>query len=135
MLNSVRSQQTAGVEATRVLEIILHKSHGETIVRNLISLILNGSISERGRPTTDPVAIQARTIAESVFGELKVIYPGFEPIKGSCKIPLSIPQGQMAKEVHGALRLHFAKLPQTIVTKVTEVFRWNLQFHVPSGIF
>ncbi|KAK3817207.1 MAG: hypothetical protein J3Q66DRAFT_369071 [Benniella sp.] len=116
VLNSVRSQQTAGVEATRVLETILHKSHGETIVRNLIALILNGSIDKRGKTATNPVAIQARSIAESVFEELKNIFPGFEPIKGSCKIHLSTPQDRMAKEVHGTLRQHFATLPQTIVS-------------------
>ncbi|KAK3825472.1 MAG: hypothetical protein J3Q66DRAFT_396445 [Benniella sp.] len=63
VLNSVRSQSTAGVEADAVLEMILDKKHGTTIVRNLVALILNGSIDHRGKPTTDPIALQARAIA------------------------------------------------------------------------
>jgi hypothetical protein len=116
ILNEVRSVP----QRSEPLDVLLDKKHGYTIVRNLVALVLNGAIDNRGRPTRDPEAIRARSSAQSIYDDLCNELPELKPMKGSCKIPLSIPQMELAREIHCNLRIHYGRLPETIVTKVTK---------------
>ncbi|KAF9342201.1 hypothetical protein BGX34_008578, partial [Mortierella sp. NVP85] len=97
--------------------------HGETVIRNLIALVLNGKIDGRGRKPVHPEAIQARELAQSVYESMKKLYhdhilEDWKPTNSIAKLPLSIPQGELAHEMHTAIRTHFARLPGVVVAKM-----------------
>ncbi|KAF9921380.1 hypothetical protein BGZ65_010399, partial [Modicella reniformis] len=102
ILDTLRSPNEAGDS----LDVILDKTHGDTLVRNLITLILNCA-----------KAIQARALARSIYDDMCKELPDLKPFKGSQDIPLSIPQSELAREILSALRTHFGRLPETIVSK------------------
>lgn len=111
------------VDQQQPLDLLLDRQHGETIVRNVIALVLNGRIDGRGRKATHPEAVQAREVAQSVYDDMKRLYrdqtsEDWVPTNSSAKLHLSIPQGELAHEIHTAIRTHFARLPGVIVAKV-----------------
>lgn len=65
MINSVEDKAMDVDQKPDPLDLILDRTHGQTIVRNVIGLVLTGKIDTRGRTPKDPSAIEARRIAQS----------------------------------------------------------------------
>jgi len=120
---STQTVASADQQPGSPLDLLLDRQHGETVIRNMIALVLNGKIDGRGRTPTHPEAIQARELARSVYESMKKLYHDhtleyWKPTNGTAKLPLSIPQGELAREMHTAIRTHFARLPGVVVAKV-----------------
>jgi len=98
------------------LDILLNGKHGETLVRNLIACFLNGSVSKRGAQPTG-TALQVRRLATDIYDDMKRLLPDLNRLN-TTNMPLSIPQGDMAANIHSAIRLHFGRLPMLIIGKV-----------------
>jgi hypothetical protein len=101
------------------LDLLLHKSHGATIVRNLIGMVLRGQV-ERTKGGTLPkseLAAMASKIAGEMYQELCLVLPDLK-CSNPKDIPLGVPVMEMAVNVHSAIRTHFRRLPELIVNKV-----------------
>lgn len=122
ILDSLRSQPAPGMiedpQHIDPLDLILSKQDGETVIRNLIALMLNGKIAGGRPPKKDSKASRARTLAQSIYNDMRTVLPDLNPVKGSLNIPLSIPQSELAREIHTSLRTHFSRLPETIISRV-----------------
>ncbi|KAF9967421.1 hypothetical protein BGZ65_013044, partial [Modicella reniformis] len=80
------------------LDIMLDRKHGATVE-----------------------TIQAQELAQSAYDNLRRILPDLQPTKGSLKIPLGTPQQALAVEIHSAIRTHFARIPEVIVSKMKKI--------------
>ncbi|KAK3829157.1 MAG: hypothetical protein J3Q66DRAFT_364198 [Benniella sp.] len=123
---STQTVASADQQPGSPLDLLLDRQHGETVVRNLIALVLNGKIDGKGRKPTHPEATQARELAQSVYESMKKLYQDhtsqdWKPTNGTAKLPLSIPQGELAREMHTTIRTHFARLPGVIVAKMEKL--------------
>ncbi|KAK3814455.1 MAG: hypothetical protein J3Q66DRAFT_37783 [Benniella sp.] len=123
---STQKAASADQQPGSPLDLLLDRQHGETVIRNLIALVLNGKIDGRGRKPTHPEATQARELAQSVYESMKKLYQDhtsqdWKPTNSTAKLPLSIPQGELAREMHTAIRTHFARLPGVVVAKMEKL--------------
>lgn len=101
------------------LDLILDREHGATVVRNLVALVLNGSAEPGKGAKIDQETIRAQELAQSVYDNLREVLLDLKAMKGPSKVPLGIPQQALAQEIHAAIRTHFARLPEVIVSRVT----------------
>lgn len=100
------------------LDLFLNRQHGQTLIRNLISLVLNGGI-DRGKASKDPVGIQARELAKSVYQDLKSAFPDVVPLNVKADdLCLAVAIGDMALNIFTSIRLHFGRLPELLSKKV-----------------
>jgi hypothetical protein len=100
------------------LDLILDKTHGTTIVRNLLSLVMSGGTEkDTGATAQASGAIAAKAIAKNIYNALCMAVPDLEPVNPA-KIPLSVARMEMATDLHSDIRTHFRKLPELIVNKV-----------------
>jgi len=99
------------------LDLLLNPTHGKTLIRNLGSLIVNGSI-DQGRVANDPPGRQARELAKQIYGKLKkdVTLPLKNMVDG--KMSVSVPNAEMAVNIYTAIGVHFGRLPEVITTRV-----------------
>jgi hypothetical protein len=105
------------------LDLLVHKDHGASFVRNLISHILSGSPPTKGPKAKKPATVQAKQLANDVYQELKDVLSDLKPTnppknKESVEMPLGIPQADMAVNILTAIRQHFGRLPGLIIKKV-----------------
>ncbi|KAG0200674.1 hypothetical protein BGX31_003999, partial [Mortierella sp. GBA43] len=101
------------------LDLILHKQHGETLVRNLLALVLYGSISGCG-PRSTGIALQARKLAKDIYDDLKEIIPDLNPTNPN-NLPLGIVKADLAVNIRMAIREHFGRLPVLITKKLVKI--------------
>ncbi|KAG0283858.1 hypothetical protein BGZ98_006153, partial [Dissophora globulifera] len=106
-----------------LLDFILDKVHGTNLIRNLIALVLNGVLGSQGRPLTDPTSIRVRELAQSMYDDLCEVLPDLTPVKDDLAMALSIPQAEMAVEIRAAIRTHFGRMPELIVSKMKKIGR------------
>lgn len=101
------------------LDLLLDKKHGKTLIRNLSSLVINGSIGQ-GRASDDPSGQLARELAKQIYSDMGSAFPGVMPLSTmvSGKMSLAVPNGDMAVNIHTSIRVHFGRLPELITTKV-----------------
>jgi hypothetical protein len=71
---SRQRQASADRQAGSPLDLLLDRQHGETVIRNLIVLVLNGKIDGKGRKPVHPEDIQAWELAQSVYESMKKLY-------------------------------------------------------------
>ncbi|KAF9950829.1 hypothetical protein BGZ70_001218 [Mortierella alpina] len=116
---SIPDPQASALDTPRSpLDMLLVKSTGTLIIRNLFALALNGKFGG-GRPAQKAASVQGRQIAKDTFEKFKQILPNFEPINKD-ELPLSILQEDVADDLFTALRAHFRKLPGTICDKMAK---------------
>jgi hypothetical protein len=101
------------------LDIILDRKHGATVVRNLVALVLNGHVESKKSHTSNQESIRSQELAQSTYDNLRGILTDLQAVKGSSTIPLGHPQQALAVEIHSALRTHFTRIPEIVVSKVT----------------
>jgi hypothetical protein len=100
------------------LDLILDRAHGTTVVRNLVTLLMNGGdISHGGAVAKAPEAIDAQQIAKEIHKELCLVFPDLEAVNPK-SMPLGVPLMELAVNIHSAIRTHFHRLPGLIVNKV-----------------
>lgn len=120
--STITNESTSNVTTTiDPLDLLLTKKHGRTIMRNLVTLVVNGKIDERGGASNDEKAIKARFIAKEIYASLTGVVGNIDPVK-TRKLNLTIPQKAMAHKMADCIRSHFRKLPSTVVNKV--IFLW-----------
>ena len=99
------------------LDLILDPVHGLTVIRNLVSIILKGSITERSTEMAQE-SVDARNTAVDIYEEYcKVV--DLEPVNPT-KIPLGIPIADLAVNIYNDISMHFRRLPKLIVDKVID---------------
>ncbi|KAG0231045.1 hypothetical protein BGX31_005657 [Mortierella sp. GBA43] len=103
------------------LDLFLNKQHGQTLIRNLISLVLNGGI-DRGRTSKDAHGIQARELAKRVYQDLKSAFPDVVPLNVKADdLCLAVAIGDMALNIFTSIRLHFGRLPELLEKKLLKI--------------
>ncbi|KAI8363131.1 hypothetical protein B0O80DRAFT_420925 [Mortierella sp. GBAus27b] len=103
------------------LDLFLNKQHGQTLIRNLISLILNGKING-GRSSKDPCGIQARQEAQQIYRELELVFSGVIPLNvKDDRMCLATAIGEMAAKIFTSIRVHFGRLPELISTRMLKI--------------
>ncbi|KAG0007050.1 hypothetical protein BGZ65_010676 [Modicella reniformis] len=98
------------------LDLLLDHTHGTTIVRNLLSIVMKGCRRGGGAVPRAPEAIMARDTAIDIYRELCLVLPDLEAVNPK-KIPLGVPTMELAVNVHTAISTHFRRLPELIVNK------------------
>lgn len=101
------------------LDLLLHKDHGVTIIRNLIGIVMRGQV-ERTMGGTTPkseLAIMACETAGDMYRKICLVLPNLGPSNPE-NLPLGVPLMEMAVNVHSAIRTHFRRLPELVVNKV-----------------
>lgn len=116
-LTSMDPENVAQEES--LLDLVLHRTHGFTVIRNLVALVLNGVANTEKKPSSDQDTVRAQQLAQSMYDNLRDVLPDLQAIKGRSKIPLGTSQQALGEEIHRAIRAHFARLPETVVSKVT----------------
>ncbi|KAF9344550.1 hypothetical protein BGX34_005554, partial [Mortierella sp. NVP85] len=98
------------------LDLLLNPTHGKTLIRNLGSLIVNGSITQ-GRVSNNPHGRQARDLAKQIYEKLRkdVTLPLKSMVDG--KMSISVPNAEMAVNIYTAIDVHFERLPEVITTR------------------
>ncbi|KAF9962823.1 hypothetical protein BGZ65_007773 [Modicella reniformis] len=105
------------------LDLILDPTHGTTIVRNLIALVMNGGRDGGGGTTPKaPQAVAAKEIAKNIYQELCLVLPGLGAVNPE-DIPLGVPRMEMAVNIHSAILTHFRRLPGLIISKMKKIGR------------
>ncbi|KAG0195296.1 hypothetical protein BGX31_006455, partial [Mortierella sp. GBA43] len=97
------------------------RKHGATVVRNLVALVLNGHSDSKKSPTSNQESIRSQELAQLTYDNLRGILTDLQAVKGSSTIPLGHPQQALAVEIHSALRTHFARIPEIIVSKMKKI--------------
>ncbi|KAF9342991.1 hypothetical protein BGX34_007378, partial [Mortierella sp. NVP85] len=69
-----------------------------------------------GRKPTG-TALQARQLALEMYNDMKRLIPDLDK-QNVANMPLSIPQSDMAVNIHSAIRQHFGELPMLVVEKL-----------------
>ncbi|KAF9919261.1 hypothetical protein BGZ65_012266, partial [Modicella reniformis] len=92
-------------ESVDPLDLLLTKKYGRSIIRNLITILMNGKITDTFKPT-NPNEWAARSIAEEIVGGLKSVVRVVKPLKGDMKVALKVVQQSMAHLMDN-LRAHF----------------------------
>ncbi|KAF9992657.1 hypothetical protein BGZ79_002800, partial [Entomortierella chlamydospora] len=115
--STITNESTSNV-TTKIdpLDLLLTKKHGRTIMRNLVTLVVNGKIDKTGAASNDEKAIEARFIAKEIYAGLMGVVGNIDPVK-TRKLNLTIPQKAMAHKMADCIRSHFPKLPSTVVNK------------------
>lgn len=98
------------------LDMLLHRQHGATLIRNLIALVLTGTVSVHGRTPTGE-ALRARNIAAGIYRDLKEIISGLGPTNPQ-RMNLGVAQEDLSVDIHTAIREHFGRLPLLLTKKV-----------------
>ncbi|KAK3806842.1 MAG: hypothetical protein J3Q66DRAFT_375156 [Benniella sp.] len=91
--------------AMKPLDLLLDDQHGRTLIRNLGPL--------------------------EIYEGLKKDFPGIMSLKkmAAGKMSLSVPNGDMAANIHTAIRVHFGRLPEFTTTKTSDgVFVHEVRF-------
>ncbi|KAF8976772.1 hypothetical protein BGZ46_007981, partial [Entomortierella lignicola] len=116
--NIISEDSTSDVANTiDPLDLLLTKKHGRTIMRNLVTLVVNGKIQNTGAAPTDENVLKDRSIAEEIYAGLKEAIGNNNPIK-TRKLTLKIPQKAMAHKMADCIRFHFRKIPSVVVNKM-----------------
>lgn len=114
-LDAVQQGQTAGGQLDP-LDMLLHRQHGATLIRNLIVLVLTGTASVAG-PQARGEALRARNIAVGIYHDLLEILPGLGPTNPQ-NMCLGVAQEDLSVNIHTAIREHFGRLPVLLTKKV-----------------
>jgi len=101
-----------------VLDLLMEKSAGISIIKYLFSLTLNGKIDNRGPKIRKDKIKVAKKMAEACFERLIQIVPGFKAINKCC-ISLGRLIVDAAMEMGVQLRKHFKNIPFTIGGRVS----------------
>lgn len=100
------------------LDLILGKDAAEVIIRNLISFALRGSSSaQAGRKAEKPESIRAQALAMSIFEQFRALHPSIKALNPD-NIPLANVQQDLAPKIGLAIKMHYKKLPTTIIDRV-----------------
>jgi hypothetical protein len=111
------------------LDLILDRSHGCTLIRNLLSIFLNGpSANQMGPKPKSVPAKQAQELAAETYGGLKNVLSNLPTLNDAVSpMPLSIPKADLAVEIHTAIREHFGRLPVLVTKKVRSHFLFSTE--------
>ncbi|KAF9079325.1 hypothetical protein BGX23_004378 [Mortierella sp. AD031] len=100
------------------LDLLLGKDSAGVIIRNLISFALRGSTSaQAGRKAEKTESVCAYALAISIFEQFRALHPSIKALNPD-HIPLSNVQQELAPKICLAIKMHYRKLPTTIVDKV-----------------
>ena len=100
------------------LDLMLGKDSAEVIIRNLISFALRGSTStQAGRKAERTESVRAYALAVSIFEQFRALHPSIKALNPD-HIPLSKVQQDLAPKICLAIKMHYRKLPTTIIDKV-----------------
>lgn len=105
------------------LDLLMNKTSGQTFIRGLMSLALNGKIADK--PCKKADSIRSRELAQRVYARYKTIIPDFSPIN-TTDIPLGDMQMEFGLATVVCLHTHFRKLPSTVTGKVFTSFLFEL---------
>jgi hypothetical protein len=100
------------------LDLLLGKDSAGVIIRNLISFALRGSTSaQAGRKAEKPESVCAYALAASIYEQFRALHPSIKALNPD-HIPLSNIQQDLAPKICLAIKMHYRKLPTTIINKV-----------------
>ncbi|KAG0047962.1 hypothetical protein BGZ89_004737, partial [Linnemannia elongata] len=103
------------------LDLLLGKDSGGVIIRNLISFALRGSAStQAGRKAEKPDSVRSYTLAISIFEQFQALHPSIKALNPD-HIPLSKVQQDLVPKICLAIKMHYRKLPTTIVDKMKKI--------------
>ncbi|OAQ36825.1 hypothetical protein K457DRAFT_181152 [Linnemannia elongata AG-77] len=100
------------------LDLLMNKTSGQTFIRGLMSLALNGKIADK--PCKKADSIRSRELAQRVYARYKTIIPDFSPIN-TTDIPLGDMQMEFGLATVVCLHTHFRKLPSTVTGKMVKL--------------
>ncbi|KAG0330455.1 hypothetical protein BGZ99_003026 [Dissophora globulifera] len=103
-------------EVLDLFAFIFDKDYSKHLIRNLIALVLNGVLGGQSRPLTDPRSMRVRELAHSMYDDLCQVLPTLTSVKDDLAM-------EMAVEIRVAIRTHFGRMPELIVSKMKKIGR------------
>ncbi|KAK3820792.1 MAG: hypothetical protein J3R72DRAFT_459524 [Linnemannia gamsii] len=103
------------------LDLLLGKDSAGVIIRNLISFALRGSTTAHsGRKAEKTESVRAYALAISIFEQFRALHPSIKALNPD-HIPLSNIQQDLAPKICLAIKMHYRKLPTTIIDKMKKL--------------
>ncbi|KAG0356239.1 hypothetical protein BGX24_006449, partial [Mortierella sp. AD032] len=103
------------------LDLLLGKDSAGVIIRSLISFALRGSTTAQvGWKAEKTESVRAYALAISIFEQFRALHPSIKALNPD-HIPLSNIQQDLAPKICLAIKMHYRKLPTTIIDKMKKL--------------